>query len=528
VVVVYFSTKDNGESKQPENVPTYTVSFDTNGAETEIQSVQVKQGEKIYKPVDPIYTGHYLENWKLNDTPWLFDYYTVYSNMTLKASWKYIEYQITLQFNEEGKEDQIIKYNIDDSFELDRPEKQGNIFVGWFDNNNNRVDFISQGTTGNMVLSARWVDNLVIKSLDESKGNIAVYADKDDPTKFTVKNVPVDNKYHTFKGWNINGVTHYEETCTFSTSLEEITYIESFYMDDNEETEWNLAHGVTPKLIDEKHVTYGMYPQDNVDNEDLINRLENSEITKLNNYYYDYGTNSYYVKETAKLARDFETGELLTVREFDNGDEIIEGEEYWFKVEPIKWRILKSDSDGYYLLSDKLIDVQKYDDGASVVVEGETILPNNYKHSFVREWLNDDFYNSVFYFNDLEIQTMEVDNSPESTATPKSGFSCENTFDKVTLLSFKEYTTPEYGFSATASNSITRMFYTTDYSRAVRANYSVENNSLFSGYGWTRSPIETKDNNGYCCSRNNKYGVLNEDYVGMNQACIQPALLIKF
>ena len=63
---------------------------------------------------------------------------------------------------------------------------------------------------------------------------------------------------------------------------------------------------------------------------------------------------------------------------FANGKTIITSETYFFKVEPIKWRVLEENNGSYKLLSELVLDNKAF----SI---NET---NNYEHSNIRAWLN--------------------------------------------------------------------------------------------------------------------------------------------
>lgn len=86
------------------------------------------------------------------------------------------------------------------------------------------------------------------------------------------------------------------------------------------------------------------------------------------------------------------------------------------------------------------------------------------------------------------------------------------------LPNYKEYN------EQTLSN---RLIKTTDYVRVSGANYSVNSNNLFSGYCWTRSPIETEEDNGTAASRCNMNGTINNDFVGWGGSCVQPSITIN-
>lgn len=104
------------------------------------------------------------------------------------------------------------------------------------------------------------------------------------------------------------------------------------------------------------------------------------------------------------------------------------GSIYWFKYEPIKWTILDEANFKTLILSDILLDSQNYD-----------IENNNYQESTIRKWLNSKFYATAF--NDIQKQMIipsKVDNSVSSTGSDTNPYVCQNTQEKVFLMSYKE------------------------------------------------------------------------------------------
>lgn len=71
---------------------------------------------------------------------------------------------------------------------------------------------------------------------------------------------------------------------------------------------------------------------------------------------------------------------------------------YWFKYEPIKWRILIENNGQALLLSQNILDSREYFpyDTLRYTNDGDIIYPNNWEHSTIRSWLNSDFYNTSF------------------------------------------------------------------------------------------------------------------------------------
>ena len=119
--------------------------------------------------------------------------------------------------------------------------------------------------------------------------------------------------------------------------------------------------------------------------------------------------------------------------------------------EPIKWRVLSVNGDDAFLIADRNLDVQRYND---------TSTPVTWETCTMRSWLNGygsssnvcetDYTNDNFIdraFTDSE-QSAIRDTAVENKDNPKYGTdSGKDTIDKVFLLSYDEITNPDYGFS---------------------------------------------------------------------------------
>ena len=167
---------------------------------------------------------------------------------------------------------------------------------------------------------------------------------------------------------------------------------------------------------------------------------------------------------------------------------------YWFKYEPISWTILSENTtDGTALiLCDMIIDSQEYyiTYGVMRTIDGKIVSPNNYAHSTIRKWLNETFYNTAF--SELQKQiilTTTVDNSAASRGYSSINYVCENTEDKIFLLSEQEVTNTAYGFaSSTSTNDTARRKKTTDYAQAQGADTMTSTDYAGNGGWWLRSP----------------------------------------
>ena len=119
--------------------------------------------------------------------------------------------------------------------------------------------------------------------------------------------------------------------------------------------------------------------------------------------------------------------------------------------EPIKWRVLSVNGDDAFLIADRNLDVQRYND---------TGTPVTWETCTMRSWLNGygsssnvcetDYTNDNFIdraFTDSE-QSAIRNTAVENKDNPKYGTDGgKDTIDKVFLLSYDEITNPDYGFS---------------------------------------------------------------------------------
>lgn len=164
-------------------------------------------------------------------------------------------------------------------------------------------------------------------------------------------------------------------------------------------------------------------------------------------------------------------------KEFSNGDKIVADDTCYFKVEPIRWRILDEVDGKAFILCDSIIDSYYFDSHS-----------NNYKNSSIRAWLNGTFCNKAFDETERSIiLTTTVDNSPASTGHNINPRACEDTADKVFLLSYVEVKNSRYGFSSASQDDEARKMVTSDYSRANGA-YTAYGDYYGNGIWWLRSP----------------------------------------
>lgn len=288
-----------------------------------------------------------------------------------------------------------------------------------------------------------------------------------------------------------------------------------------------------------KYVLFGDYPQTKraTDVKILPDTTED-----VNNTSYSMGDDGYYYKYEVK-----------------------DGSGVYYKVEPIKWRVLTENyKDGTGMPKGKLLMAEnaltaldfytKIEAGKTVngqkaadirKIEGKDVYGNNYKYSNIRAYLNGlngSSYNAYDYsdpssgfisFIDMaftqgskkNIVQINVDNSIASTGMSENKYVCENTNDKVFLMSYKEMTNPEYGFKSVGTEvDPARNRKVTDYSMDKAATNGVVLEDRTCEY-WLRSPSAEVDKQIYIGAKENN---LNQYAVTNTFGRVVPAIVVNF
>lgn len=142
--------------------------------------------------------------------------------------------------------------------------------------------------------------------------------------------------------------------------------------------------------------------------------------------------------------------------------------------EPIKWRVLQVDGDDVFLMSDKNLDCQKYNNN-EVDVTWETCT--------LRTWLYSNFYRKAFSTEEQNaIKVTTVVNDKNEVYGTSGG---NTTKDKIYIPSIKEVTNTKYGFVNYNSRNVTRKAKNTAYTMNCYINQS--NVSQY-GVWWIRTP----------------------------------------
>ena len=140
--------------------------------------------------------------------------------------------------------------------------------------------------------------------------------------------------------------------------------------------------------------------------------------------------------------------------------------------QPIKWRVLSVDGDDAFLLADKNLDCQPYNEEYTDVT---------WETCTLRQWLNSDFYENAFDSSEQSaVRTTNVVNEDNPEYGTEGG---NNTSDKVFLLSIGEVRNTAYGFPVYD----TRGAKNTDYAKECGAWTASSDNYAGNGDWWLRS-----------------------------------------
>ncbi len=165
------------------------------------------------------------------------------------------------------------------------------------------------------------------------------------------------------------------------------------------------------------------------------------------------------------------------------------GSTYYFKYEPLTWQVLDP-SEGY-VMCNQIIDSQTYQNFIYYKSTNKeyynskdgTAYASDWATSSIRQWLNDDFYNTAFTAEEKsQIGTSHLENKSIYSSTYDSA----DSYDKIFLLSYDEVTNSAYGFNTNTA----RQMKGTDYAKCQglwvynNEGSSYNGNSLW----WLRSP----------------------------------------
>ena len=239
-----------------------------------------------------------------------------------------------------------------------------------------------------------------------------------------------------------------------------------------------------------------------------------------NNGTYDF--RGVYISKYRPYMCSYSTGKAASYQD-ENG--YLTKTIYWFSYDPIEWNILSESNDEVLIIANLILDSQEYYSSTSSETtkfehNGGKGYGNNYELSNIRKFLNDNFYSTAF--NDYQKELIKdsfVDNSASSTSNDSNIYACNNTQDKLFLLSYFEATT----YFAT---DLDRQSTGTDYARCqgLRKDDASSSTYLEYNYWWLRSP---RDTNAYNARYVYDSGYISSRSIGYTNCGVRPACWIN-
>lgn len=284
----------------------------------------------------------------------------------------------------------------------------------------------------------------------------------------------------------------------------------------------------------DNYIYFGTYPQSEVTDESLTSVLttQAGSLPTANNsanwtsygYYIEgkvtdfmwyidlyYNAEQYRGVYFTSYRPDSTEGSSLTDNSYQDDNGYYISTVYWFKYDPIKWRILSESNGEALVFCEMIIDSQDYySSTSSRTIDGVKVYPSNYAYSNIRTFLNETFYSTAFSMIQSELILLtDVDNSERSTSPDTSiwnnginSYACSNTNDYIFLLSEQEISATRYGFSTSTLESDTRTKAVTPYAKCQGAWMCTASEFEGNGFWWLRSPN--------CSGTGNLVRVVNE------------------
>lgn len=457
---------------------TYTVTFDENagdmaGTTTEITYNSVPQFRIPQRP------GCTFLGWQLNgaqitdrygngyyDAKWNID-----SDQTVYALWDYSLYDIDYRLDGgKNSSDNITHYYAYDE-----------------------EPFVLNDATRDDVSVVTSYETAVFKAEDGSSEKLAGI---DYYTNSKIRVNRTATKY-TFDGWytdeNFENVVT-ELNFTFGTIVLYAKWIEQDPVEEVAEVDWLVVNENNEYDPDGEYLLMGTYPQ-------TIKSADVAIDTTLN------GSNGWNVGSDGNLykaisASPYNSEYSPRTYYFSDNTKIVKGQTYYFKLEPMRWRIINNPKTGGWamLMADKAIDSNIYD------LQKEP----GYENSFLREFFLTNFYGMHFAQSTKDLMvTNPIYNDRGSTKEDgwMYPFGFEDVWDSNPFLG-KALNDPIYAYSASELTSDSLGFSTkfttkdekrtvkpTDYALAKGAAARTADDQYKGNVSWwTRTPYPLTDN----------------------------------
>ena len=425
------------------------------------------------------------------------------SDITLTANWKIVDWDLILHLDSEDNTTVYPEtFNVkSETIFLDVPTKEGYTFLGWYKDaafKQSANDFIPTGTAANVILYAKWAPSYLITydlgdpAVSNSPENPATYTQYNDvilenPIWYEMENGELTGGSYYFVGW-------------FDEDGNKIDRIPAAGKKDVTVTaRWDLSKGAIYYSIYQRdkytYIDFGRFPQHVLEDQRTVSELK----TKIANGtltpdpvtgYYTY-QNTLYAKATASPYHN----DANTYRaNFSNNEEVKDNTEYFFIVEPIKWRVLSGDptkpNTEVLLLSDDVISAGLFRADLTVrSFNGSTVYANNWEYSDMRHFLNNDFFGEAFKTGERQFIISTTIDTGKKTAHFDRYANGKPCVDKVFLLSYADTANREYGWNHwTINEDVRKIGKASDYAKALGVYASLNGGDEHdAAHWWLRS-----------------------------------------
>ena len=460
---------------------------------------------------------------------WNYSFDSVTTEMECVPTYTANKYTITYDVNggdELSSATQEVTY--DSAYTLVEPTRKGYSFNGWFIDET-KVEEGTWTSTSNITLVANWeINKYTITIVNQAEG-------------VTISGITSGNEYEYDSGIALTASNIPAGYTIKWSRSDDVVYSGNNYTFEVPATNITITTTARPYTIIDNKIYFGRYPQTKVATPSSIGLSSITfDLSTWTSYRYyisssqsdfmhykdvdinDDGLYDYRGVYFTQYRPYFFSFSATTGNSYQDENGYSTEQIYWFSYDPIEWNILKEENGKVLLLANLILDSQEYYPSESrssfTHIDGGEGYANNYELSIIRKFLNDTFYNTAF--NDLQkslIKETTVDNTASTTGDSSNSYACNNTQDKLFLLSYNEVTSRTYGLNSDSARQARGSEY-------AKCQGLFVNTSTRMSYWWLRSPRGISATSGYNASHN---GSVNSRGVDYNGCGVRPALWIE-
>ena len=404
----------------------YTIEYNNAPVHSNATNYTVETG--TFSLLIPEKTGYDFVNWSEDGETVTEITQGSYGDKEITANWNAHVYKITYaglngdyDIDEPDNQKNPTSYTIEDETKTLSPaSKTGYNFIQWNKEDGQRITEIVAGSYGDITLTAVWETETYDIFYELNGGmNIA------NPNSFTVESVAggialndpsrdggniieyqlnsdgnftVIRDSYNFKGWYNNANFNGDAVSEISLGL---------LGDLRLYAKWEKQEIVSqePYIIQEDTIYFGMYPQTRITDGATIVKLGGFDNTWTSYGYVINGaiTEFMYYKDVILAGVKYRgvyftkyrpymcTYSGIAGNSFQDDNGYYTSTIYWFKYEPIEWKIIQSDDSQVTLVSSLMLDAQQYD------YQSDGSYSDKYFYdSTIYGWLNKELVNNAF------------------------------------------------------------------------------------------------------------------------------------